>query len=110
MKQYVIDELRPDDYTKLKDYLEKQFGPSTVNGIYWIPLDPDLFSDVQVEHAECQPFFFAIDLEPNLMSCELLIRTRNKIRCNCIHYATEKQRNWIIRFSDAIFEKLMIKT
>ena len=110
MKQYVIDELRPDDYKKLKDYLDKNFGPSAVEGVYWIPLDEDLLSEVQAEHTECRPFYFAIDLEPNLLVCELLVRTRNKVRCSCINYATEKQRNWIINFSDSIFEKLMIET
>ena len=110
MKQYVIDELRPDDYKKIKDYLEEHFGPSTVDGIYWIPLDEDLLSEVQAEHAECRPFYFAIDLEPNLMACEFLIRTRTKVRCSCIRYATERQRNWIVQFADTVFENLMIKT
>lgn len=110
MKQYVIDELRPEDYKKIKDYLDKYVGPSAVEGIYWIPLHEDLLSEVQTVHTECRPFYFAVDLEPSVMVCELLVRTRNKVRCDCIHYATEKQRNWIINFLDAIFEKLMIKT
>ena len=110
MKQYVIDELRPIDYDKIKAYLEKNFEPSNIDGIYWIPLDEEILNEIQAEHTDCQPFYFAVELESNLMACELLVRSKNNIRCNCIGYATEKQRDWMIRLSDGIFEKLGIKT
>ena len=110
MKQYVIDELRPADYEKIRTYLDESLDASGVDGIYWMPLDQDIFSNVQAEHIECQPFYFAIDLEPTIMACELLVRSKNTVRCNCIGYATEKQRNWFIQVVDAIFEKLEIKT
>ena len=44
MKQYVIDELRPEDHKKIKAYLEENFGPASVAGIYWIPLAEDMLS------------------------------------------------------------------
>ena len=110
MKQYVIDELRPADYEKIKAYLDENLDASGVDGIYWIPLDQDILSNIQAEHIECQPFCFAINLEPTVMACELLVRSKNTIRCNCIGYATEKQHNWFIQVVDAIFEKLEIKT
>jgi hypothetical protein len=110
MKQYVIDELRPEEYDKIKTYMDENFGSSALGDVYWIPLDPDMLTDVQTSHTDCQPFCFAIDLEPNLMACEFLVRTRNKMRCSCIEYATERQRNRIIEIVDAIFEKLEIKT
>lgn len=106
----MIDELRIQDYEKLKAYLDDNFNSSEVDGIYWIPLDQDILTDVQAEHTECQPFYFAVDLEENLMACELLVRTKNRIRCSCIGYATENQRNWFIRFVDAIFDDLEIMT
>ena len=53
--------------------------------------------------------YFAVDLEQNFMASELLIRTQNKMRCSCMSYANEKQRNWIIQFTDAIFDRLNIK-
>lgn len=110
MKQYVIDEIRPADFKKIKAYLDKNFGSSSMGGIYWIPVHKDILTDVQTEHTECQPFYFAVDLEENLMACELLVRTKTKIRCNCIGYATEKQRNWFISLIDDMFEKLGIIT
>ena len=85
--------------------MDRNYGPSGMDGIYWIELDQEILSDIQKDHKECRPFYIAVDLEPDKMSCELLIRTRNKIRCRCIHYATEAQRNWIIQRIDAIFEE-----
>ncbi len=110
MKQYVIDELRPDDYRKIKTYLDKKFGPGALGAVYWVPLAPDHYSEVQKEHTNCQPFYFAIDLEPNMIACELLIRTRARVRCNCMSYATKIQRNWLIGLIDHMLEKLNVKT
>ncbi len=109
MKQYVIDELREEDHKKIKAYLDENFNSSVINGIYWIPIDRDIITEIQVEHKDCQPFYFAINLEPNLIAFELLVRTKNKIRCNCISYATEKQRNWLIGFADSIFDQLEVQ-
>jgi hypothetical protein len=110
MKQYVIDELRLDDYGKIKAHLDKTYTASGVDGLYWIPMPDDFLSDIQHEHSDCAPFYFAIELEEDHLSCELLIRSQNKIRCNCIAYADEPQRNWMIRAVDAMFEKLQITT
>ncbi len=108
MRQYVIDEIRFGDYEKIKDYLEKNFGPSEMGSIYWIPLDKDIYNDRQKEHEDCQPFYFAIDLEEDRISCELLVRTKKSMKCNCMAFADEQQRNWVIIFIDSIFERLGI--
>ena len=108
MKQYIIDELRLGEYEKIKTYLNENVDHSKMDGIYWIELDKNILTDIQAEHKECQPFYFAININPASVSCELLVRSRNIIRCNCISYATEAQRNWIIRFIDSILTKLEI--
>jgi hypothetical protein len=108
MKQYRIDQLRLDDYDKIKSYMDERFGPSALDGLYWVRLEDDLLDEVQKAHADCQPFYFAVELDAEYISFELLIRTRNRVRCDCIHYANEAQRNSIIRFADRIFETLKI--
>ncbi len=108
MKQYRIDELRPNDYEQIKAYLDERFGSSSVEGVYWVPLDRDLLDQVQAAHVDCQPFYFAVQLEPKVISFELLVRTRKRVRCDCIHYANEVQRDYIIGFADSIFEMLKI--
>ncbi|MDP2643694.1 MAG: hypothetical protein Q8P24_02025 [Desulfobacterales bacterium] len=110
MKQYVIDELRPADYEKLKTYLEQHVSPGSLPGIYWIALEQKLLNDLQAAHTECRPFYFAMELRSDALASEFLIRTQNRLRCDCIGYAMEEQRQWIIRFADSIFERLEIKT
>lgn len=106
MKHYVIDELRPQDYEQVKKHLEGHLDASGVECLYWIPLKKELLTDLQRAHAECGPLFFAVALEPGQLSCELLVRTRNKLQCDCMAYATETQRNWIIDWANRIFEQL----
>jgi len=110
MKQYVIDELRPADYKALKTYLDEQYGPSEMDGIYWIPIAADILTDIQSEHLECRPQYFTVDLDGNRLASEFLVRSKNRVRCDCIHYATVSQRNWLIDFIDNIFTRLQIKT
>ena len=110
MKQYVIDELRPEDHHKIKQYLDATYGLVEMGGIYWIPLAAEVLTEIQREHADCRPFYFAIDLEEERFALELLVRTKNRIRCACIGYASKDQRIWIMEVVDAIFEKLDIPT
>ena len=108
MKQFVIDELRSADFEKLKTYLDDTFGAGAIDGLYWLQIAENVFSDIQNAHEECQPFHFAIDLEPDRLIIELLVRTKNRVRCACMAYATETQCVWLMRQMDEIFERLEI--
>ena len=110
MKQYVIDELKQKDYELIKGYMEENFLSSDVDGIFWIRLDQKIFTEIQKAHTDCQPFYFAVDLAPKLITFEMLIRTQNRIRCSCMRYATDTQRNWLLKLADDIFDELGIKT
>jgi hypothetical protein len=108
MKQYVIDELRLEDYGKIKSYFDKNTERSNIEGIYWFYLDQSTLTEIQASHEDCKPFYIAVELEEEKISCELLVRTGSRIRCDCIQYATEAQREWIIRLIDSILEKLEV--
>jgi hypothetical protein len=108
MKQYVIDELRYQDYKKIESFLDESFEKSGMAGIYWLPIETDMLTEVQAGHPACQPYYVALDVEPDRLSCELLVRSRNRIRCDCIGYADERQRNRIIEILDGLLEKLGI--
>jgi hypothetical protein len=108
MKQYVVDQLRYPDYEKLKACLDQTYGPAEMGGVYWIGLEPGLLTPVQAEHRECQPFVAAIELQETRLSLELLVRTRNRIRCNCIAYADDPQRSWLIGLVDRMLAQLEI--
>ena len=110
MKQYVIDELRPADFNKIKEFLNGAHESSELDHLYWFRLDDEILTPVQTEHKNCYPFYFAVELESDRICFELLIRTKNRVRCDCMAYATEDQRNWLIRSVDAAFARLNIKT
>jgi hypothetical protein len=108
MKQYVVDELRPDDHRMLKAHLDENLGQAGLDGLYWKPIDNTLLTDIQEAHAQCAPFYVALVLTPESLSCELLVRTRNRIRCDCMAYATTEQRNWLVGWLDDVFNDLGI--
>jgi len=108
MKQYLIDGLRPQDHELIKHYLDKHYGPCNLGAIYWVELDPDLLTPMQKEHRLCGPHFFALELGRDFLSCELLVRIRTNIKCDCMGYATPEQREWLIGFADAVLDNLEI--
>lgn len=108
MKQYVIDEIRPADRKSLKDWLDEHFGPPALGDIYWYPIEPGMYTSQQSAHVECHPMCVSLHLQPEALACEFLVRTKNRIRCDCIGYATAVQRDWIIETIDALFERLGI--
>lgn len=108
MKQYVVDELRPGDYDMLKAYLNENLDLSGFDGLYWKPVDEALLTRAQASHACCKPLCFALILTPESLTCELLVRTRNRMKCDCMGYATTAQRNWIVKWVDNVFNTLGI--
>jgi hypothetical protein len=108
MKQYVIDQLRESDYEKIREFLEQNAEKTVLDEIFWVTLPEGLYTVLQGEHKKCYPFYFAVNLSRNHVAFELLIRSRETIRCNCIAYATSKQRDHIIGFADDMLRKLEI--
>jgi hypothetical protein len=105
MKQYVIDELRLWDYEKIKDYLDKYCKAAGLEGVYWLAVPDDLLTEQQQDHAMCKPFHFGIELEEDKLSCGLLVRSSSNIRCHCIAYANNAQRDWLIETLDTMMEQ-----
>lgn len=108
MKQYVVDQLSEDDYSKLRTYLEKSYGEPDFDSIFWLPIDQLTWSQVQAAHSECQPFYTVIELQTEKLVCELLVRTKNKMRCECMGYANEQQRNAVVDLIDDMLDQLEI--
>ena len=108
MKQYLIDGLSPQDHERLKHYLDENYGPCDLGAIYWVELDRDLLTPLQKEHSKCGPHLFALELGKSTLACELLVRIRTNIKCDCMGYATPGQREWLISSVDAVLEKLEI--
>jgi hypothetical protein len=75
MKQYIIDQLRESDYEEIKQYLNENAKASAIEGIYWVDLPRELYSKIQQEHTQCQPFYFAVNLNRTFVGFEFLIRS-----------------------------------
>jgi len=108
MKQYVIDELRPRDHEKIKQYLGDHVGPAEMGDLDWIPIDPSFHTEVQASHTDCHPLYFAVQLQETSIIAELLVRTKNRVRCDCISYANDDQFLWLVHYVNSIFERLEI--
>ncbi len=109
MKQYVIDQLRQADYVKVLEYLDAHCERTELEGLYRKEIPTKLLSGTQAEHATCQPHYFAVNLDVRRVSFELLVRSAQILRCNCIGYATREQRDYILAFADEMLDQLEIK-
>jgi hypothetical protein len=109
MKQYVIDELQPDENQKLTEYLKGHFFVSGLERIFWVFLADDLLNGTQLAHSECGPFYIAIELTDTAVKCELLVRAKNRLRCDCIGYANRRQRDWVMGQIDLMMADLAIQ-
>lgn len=108
MKQYVIDQLRPEDHDRIQAYLKKNHSLGIMEDVFALVLKPDQLSEIQAAHKGCAPFYLAMELEPDRLSCELLVRAHKRVRCDCIAYATPAQRDLLIDFTDRMLEELGI--
>jgi len=109
MKQYVIDQLREEDHEKIQGFLQKNASVSEFGDLFWVALPAEFYSNSQREHEQCQPFCFAVNLSPSKVDFELLIRSRQVLRCSCIAYANNKQRDYILDYADRMLDELKIK-
>lgn len=108
MKQYVIDELCESDLEKLKNFLTQRYGSAMLDRVYWVPLDPEYYTPVQAVHQDCHPLYFALQIKPGALVGEFLVRTHNRMRCECMGYATKAQQAWFISLIDGIVRDLDI--
>lgn len=108
MKQYVIDGLGLDNYRTLKEHLDRILGPPSLGAIYWVELEEDILTQTQKDHDRCAPHVFALELDERALSCELLVRIKTNIKCDCMGYATPVQREWLIRRIDTMLDELGI--
>lgn len=108
MKQYVIDGLRLEDVEKLKCYCNERFGNASLGAIYWVEIPESILNEIQMAHRDCAPHFFTIELDGDRLSCEFLVRIKKSVKCDCMAYADQKQREWIMDEMDAILDGLDI--
>jgi hypothetical protein len=110
MKQYLLDEIARNDIPRVRDYLTEHALAARLDGIWWVDLPEDLLSPLQLDHEGCRPFRFAVEVGDDFVRFELLIRSRQTMRCACIDYATGPQRDYILAYADRLVEDLALRT
>lgn len=109
MRQLVIDDLSAEERAVLDSFLKRNTTPGPIDGIYWLPLPAPLLEGTQCEHESCGPYYFGIELGDASVAFELLVRSQSNLHCNCIAYASPKQRAFLLEFIDRMVEGEMIR-
>jgi hypothetical protein len=109
MRTYNIEELDPEQISKVKRYLDREGYQSPLDDIYWFELPNRLLTQEQDNHSEyCGPYFLSVETGQTWLKLELLVRARKKFRCSCIAYATPEQRHFGIELLDQTLKNLDI--
>jgi len=109
MRQFLIDELSREERDNLESYLKRTVKEAPMEGIFWLELPPGLWGSAQQGHDSCGPFYFGIELTETKLIAELLVRSESNLHCSCISYATQSQREFLLRFLDTMLAEERIK-
>jgi hypothetical protein len=110
MRFYLIDEISKPHMEKIHAYLMKYAMRSGIEKLLWVKIPDDLLTDVQVQHKDCQPHVFAVELGTDWIKLELFARSLKGFRCRCSSYCSSSQRDFILNYADRLIEVLEIQT
>ncbi|KUJ96979.1 MAG: Uncharacterized protein XD41_0058 [Desulfonauticus sp. 38_4375] len=109
MRSYYIEELNQQDMEKIKKSFKEKKLDNPLDNLYWLPLPQKFYTSEQKEHlSSCGPYYFPLELGKNWLKAELLIRASNKIRCQCITYATPEQREYLVQWINQLLAENQI--
>lgn len=109
MRAYTVDELTPEDVTRIEDRLKQKGWTGSISGMYYIPIPEDRLGPEQKEHGEsCGPFFLPLETGDGWIRLELLVRARQILRCSCVAYANPGLREHMIDLLDSLIKELDI--
>jgi hypothetical protein len=109
MRQYVIDELHHDEVQKIRQYLEERCDQAGIGNILWLNMPEEHLTPDQKKHEACAPHVVGIEIMEDAVSFEMLVRSRNRMRCECIGFATSRQRDFILGFVDEMIRETGLK-
>jgi len=110
MRSYLLDEISPADIRKIHSFLKKNAVSSRLDQIFLVGIPPDLLNSTQLEHTDCRPHFFSVELGNDWVRLELFVRGQKKINCACHGYCTAQQRDYVFNFAHQMIKRLGITT
>lgn len=109
MRAYTVDELSQEDVEKIEESLTRKGWTGSIKGMYYIPVPEDRLGPEQLEHLQsCGPFFLPLETGDGWVRLELLVRSRQILRCSCIAYAGTPLREHMINLLDGLIRELDI--
>jgi len=94
---------------QIKQSLNQKCSNQPIDNLYWINIPKKLYLPLQREHElSCGPYYFAIETGQHWLKAELLVRSSQKIRCECICYADKAQREYILNWMDQLLSQLNV--
>ncbi len=110
MRQLVWDELSAEDANLVRKWLTDHADPSGLEDVFWVGLPETLWSESQQEHPDGQPYCFAVEVGPDHVKFEFLIRSHYSLRHPATGFATDRQRRYILEFTDRLLAEVRIRT
>ncbi len=110
MRAYLIDEISASNVERIDVFLKKNAITSNLEGLFWMKIPDDLLSPAQFQHRSCRPHVYSLELGPDWLKIELLIRSHKTMQCTCPAYCTAQQRNFVINAVHGMLETLNIRT
>ena len=109
MRSYHIDGFVSGELERLIERLEKMELSAGMENLYWLPVPGDLLTPLQKEHErECGPYALALEVLDAALRLELLVRARNRLRCDCVAYAEPKLIGHMTGYLHGLLNELKI--
>ena len=113
MRCYLIEDLTREQGKAIAEALASRGFAQPIDGLFWIPVSEELYTDIQREHCEeCGPYVLGLEIVDEPEGCslkmELLARAKGRLRCACVAYASPEQRDNAINFLDDFIRELDI--
>ncbi|MBU0515955.1 MAG: hypothetical protein KJ621_14405 [Proteobacteria bacterium] len=110
MRQLLLDELSAEDVDRIRRWLADNAEASGLEGVYWVDVPEDLLSDRQRTEAGGRPYSFAVEVGPDYVKLEFLVRSRYSLHHPGTDFATAPQRLFILEYSDRMLQELKVRT
>jgi len=109
MRSYYIDEFVPGELERLAERLDNMELSAGVEDLYWLPVPEKLLTSLQKQHEQaCGPYALALEILDEALRLELLVRARNKLRCECVAYGDQPLVSHMIGYLHALLDELKI--
>jgi hypothetical protein len=109
MRSYYIDGFVSGELERLVERLETMELSAGMEGLYWLPVPCNLLTPLQKQHErDCGPYALGLEVLDGALRLELLVRARNRLRCDCVAYATPMLIGHMTGYLHGLLDELKI--